>query len=97
MNIVYNRIYSGDSFNSFEMKAYFSQAKDGDRILLKGENIASIKNKVINYCARNKLIATTTKIEKNIIEVEFGGDLYPKKPLNYHRYTPNNDTLTLIG
>lgn len=97
MNIVYNRVYSGDSFKRLEMDAYFSQAKVGDRILLQAKNIRQLSINILNYCAKNKLIATTTKIEKNILEVEFGGNLYIKKPLNYHRYTPNNDTLTLIG
>ena len=96
MDIVYNRVYSGDSFRRLEMDAYFSQAKVGDRILLQAKNIRQLSINILNYCAKKNLIATTTKMEKNIIEVEFGGDLYPKKPLNYHRY-PNNETLTLSG
>ena len=96
MNIVYNRVYSGDSFKILEMDAYFKQAKVGDRILFKAENIRKLSINILNYCQKKKLIATTTKIEKNILEVEFGGNLYIKKPLNYHR-RPNNATLTLIG
>jgi hypothetical protein len=75
MNIVYNRVYSGDSFQRLEMNAYFSQAKIGDRILFQANNIRKLRINILNYCAINKLIATTTKIETNILEVEFGGNL----------------------
>ena len=60
------------------MKAYFNQAQVGDRILLQSKNIRQLSINILNYCAKKKLIATTTKIEKNILEVEFGGYLYIK-------------------
>ena len=78
MNIVYNRVYSGDSFKRLEMDAYFHQSKVGDRILFQAKNIRQLSINILNYCSKKKLIATTTKIEENILEVEFGGYLYIK-------------------